>query len=108
MNGKPIRNLKELVAEVDGTADAYLRLDLEYDQVHPGFCQPPCCMQDIAAALQVVTHSRLHSLVPREADRPADYADASLALDVTGSCSGVCAAGGAGGGARAAGDVRTS
>ena len=38
MNGKPIRNLKELVAEVDGTADAYLRLDLEYDQVHEDYC----------------------------------------------------------------------
>ena len=44
VNGKPIRNLKELVAEVDGTADAYLRLDLEYDQVHSSSCwlSPSC------------------------------------------------------------------
>ena len=33
VNGKPIRNLGELVAEVDGTAADYLRLDLEYNQV---------------------------------------------------------------------------
>ena len=33
VNGKPIRNLGELVAEVDGTDADYLRLDLEYNQV---------------------------------------------------------------------------
>ncbi len=38
VNGKPIRNLGELVAEVDGTAADYLRLDLEYNQVG----LPPC------------------------------------------------------------------
>ena len=58
MNGKPIRNLKELVAEVDGTADAYLRLDLEYDQVHPSSgLISPCCMQDVARGLHVVANA---------------------------------------------------
>jgi hypothetical protein len=33
VNDKPVRNLKELVAEVDGTADKFLRFDLEYNQV---------------------------------------------------------------------------
>lgn len=58
VNGKPIRNLKELVAEVDGTTDAYLRLDLEYDQVHPRSCRPPPCrMQEVERDLQVVMHA---------------------------------------------------
>ncbi|KAK9844109.1 hypothetical protein WJX81_004691 [Elliptochloris bilobata] len=33
VNGKPIRNLKELVAEVDGTRKDFLKLDLEYNQL---------------------------------------------------------------------------
>ena len=55
MNGKPIRNLKELVAEVDSTADAYLRLDLEYDQARPHhhYLIHPChlCSRQVQNAL---------------------------------------------------------
>ena len=48
VNGKPIRNLRELVAEVDGTAADYLRLDLEYNQVGLSPAAPLALLVELA------------------------------------------------------------
>lgn len=40
INDKPVSNLREVVAAIDGAKTPYLRLDMDYDQVTHSNCFP--------------------------------------------------------------------